>query len=151
MRNFWSENTSNKTLNEMKYLFVPYEQAIELKKLGFDEPCFAFYHSNGIISHYHPNEMIAKDYKQNTLTENNCLAPTYEQVFLWLENKHSFYVDRKTITNPNEIMGFEYHVRSYKFEPKYVDFYNNDMEGKLITIKLAINYLQLIDKKDGSI
>ena len=27
----------------MNEQFIPYEQALELKKLGFNEPCFAFY------------------------------------------------------------------------------------------------------------
>ena len=27
----------------MEKQFIPYEQALELKKLGFNEPCFAFY------------------------------------------------------------------------------------------------------------
>lgn len=26
--------------------FIPYEQALDLKKLGFDEPCFATYNSD---------------------------------------------------------------------------------------------------------
>ena len=29
---------------------VPYEQALELKQLGFDEPCFLYYGENNILS-----------------------------------------------------------------------------------------------------
>ena len=31
----------------MKREFVPYEQALELKELGFDEPCLSFYDCKG--------------------------------------------------------------------------------------------------------
>ena len=27
--------------------FVPYNEALELRKLGFDEPCFGYYEPNG--------------------------------------------------------------------------------------------------------
>ena len=29
--------------------FVPYEQVLELKELGFDEPCFKYYVDNKLI------------------------------------------------------------------------------------------------------
>ena len=32
--------------------FVPYEQALALKELGFDEPCFGFYTYKGGIRRY---------------------------------------------------------------------------------------------------
>jgi hypothetical protein len=34
----------------MKNEFIPYEQALELKKLGFDEPCLAFYNGKFLES-----------------------------------------------------------------------------------------------------
>ena len=30
----------------MREQFIPYEQALNLKELGFDEPCFATYNSD---------------------------------------------------------------------------------------------------------
>ena len=63
--------------------FVPYQEALALKELGFDEPCFGFY---------------TEEYK--TLIKNFCkypinlptkpfLAPTYSQSFRWFREKHN--------------------------------------------------------------
>jgi len=57
--------------------FIPYELALELKQLGFDEPCLKFY-TEGILwldSHLWD---IKKD----------VLAPTYSQAFRWFREKH---------------------------------------------------------------
>jgi len=35
----------------MEKKFIPYEEASELKELGFDEPCFAFYDAYNGDSH----------------------------------------------------------------------------------------------------
>ena len=34
----------------MNNLFINYEQALELKELGFDEPCFAHYCNGDLIA-----------------------------------------------------------------------------------------------------
>ena len=70
----------------MKQEFVPYELAIKLKPLGFDEPCFGFYLA-GVIK--------VKEYKnsqnKNTAFYNNtvCSAPTFSQAFRWFREKYN--------------------------------------------------------------
>ena len=65
----------------MEKEFIPYEQALALKKLEFDEPCFGFY---------------TEEYKK--LIKNFCkypinlptkpfLAPTFSQAFRWFREK----------------------------------------------------------------
>lgn len=71
--------------------FLPYEQALSLKELGFDEPYFGYYD---------------KDDKKFTLFNyfnyNNlwCIsAPLYQQAFRWFREKHnlnSFIIDSKS-------------------------------------------------------
>lgn len=72
--------------------FVPYEQALELKELGFDEPCFTYYHSNNIsndnrirtglsISLY--NGWTYDGIEKAIVT----LAPLYQQAFRWFRDK----------------------------------------------------------------
>ena len=58
--------------------FIPYEQALALKELGFDEPCLATYHKelNTIIPIY------AKYTNQDVLK-----APLYQQAFRWFREK----------------------------------------------------------------
>ena len=63
----------------MKKDFIPYEQALALKELGFDEPCLAAYLTAGRfldISEY----VNHGDYR--------ILAPLYQQAFRWFREKH---------------------------------------------------------------
>jgi hypothetical protein len=63
----------------MKNEFIPYEQALALKCLGFDEPCLAAYLQAGRfldISEY----VNRGDYR--------ILAPLYQQAFRWFREKH---------------------------------------------------------------
>ena len=66
--------------------FVPYELALELKQLGFDEPCFAFYDE----SLYFPNnENQYGTFCNQKLDASSCSAPTYSQAFRWFREKHN--------------------------------------------------------------
>ncbi len=66
--------------------FIPYEQALALKELGFDEPCFG-YHGQSSMSRWLfpklPNE-VASDDKGYV-----CSAPLYQQAFRWLYQRLS--------------------------------------------------------------
>jgi hypothetical protein len=66
----------------MKQEFIPYEQALALKELGFDEPCFSTYHKelHAIIPIYaiYTNQDVIK-------------APLYQQAFRWFRDNHCFY------------------------------------------------------------
>jgi hypothetical protein len=85
----------------MKY-FVPYQQALELKELGFDEPCFTYYFCNGILSDT-PRESgddikyqgdCKFDNHQNSYLEedDDCSAPLFSQAFGWFREKHGIFV-----------------------------------------------------------
>jgi len=78
--------TNNKQQTEMNKEFVPYELALELKQLGFDEPCFAFYDE----SLYFPNnENQYGTFCNQKLDASSCSAPTYSQAFRWFREKHN--------------------------------------------------------------
>ena len=63
--------------------FVPYEQALELKELGFDEPCFAFYNGKFIQS----TEFDFDSYNSINVGPHP-LAPTFSQAFRWFREKY---------------------------------------------------------------
>ena len=65
----------------MENEFVPYEQALALKELGFDEPCFACY------SHLDHKELWMNRLYRNGVSEN-IAAPTFSQVFRWFREKY---------------------------------------------------------------
>jgi hypothetical protein len=78
----------------MEKEFIPYEQALELKELGFDEPCFAWYVSESYGLEY--GEVIKSD-----LIRDGIVAPTYSQAFRWLlalANKDEHFSNKWTIS-----------------------------------------------------
>ena len=60
--------------------FVPYEQALALKELGFDEPCFGYYSEGELILNSHTN---------NHMQRFRYSAPTFSQAFRWVREKHN--------------------------------------------------------------
>jgi hypothetical protein len=65
--------------------FIQYTEALELKQLGFDEPCFAFYDE----SLYFPNnENQYGTFCNQKLDASSCSAPTYSQAFRWFREKY---------------------------------------------------------------
>lgn len=69
----------------MEKEFVTYTQALALKELGFDEPCFGCYDEKGVFG---LTVMSIKDYYTNTKEDTwNCSAPLKQQVFRWFREK----------------------------------------------------------------
>ena len=61
----------------MEKEFIPYEQALALKELGFDEPCFGWYSNMD-------GNVFRQGYCETYLGIENCAkAPIYQQAFRW--------------------------------------------------------------------
>ena len=83
----------------MEKEFTPYEQALELKELGFNEPCLAQYRKYDVGEStldigFSKNEIIMQFHKLSKF----CSAPLYQQAFRWFRDKHSF-IGISTISN----------------------------------------------------
>ena len=63
--------------------FIPYEQALELKELGFDEQCFSFYDTEGEL--YESEGYYRRGYNVH---EDEVIAPLYQQAFHFFRNKY---------------------------------------------------------------
>jgi hypothetical protein len=74
----------------MEKEFVNYNQALKLKALGFDEPCFGWYEHNGNF-YYCYQEGLVPPSPSKKLIKGCCLAPTFSQVFRWFREKY-FYL-----------------------------------------------------------
>ena len=80
--------------------FIPYEQALELKELGFDEPCFGTFYKKE-LSHY-PNSReeetgfnitpfeLVKNTEVVGLIADTITAPLYQQAFRWFREKYGY-------------------------------------------------------------
>ena len=82
-------------MNNIESNFVPYQIAVDMKSIGFDEPCFAFY------------GLSRDDYKtirlsifQNLKTDYlpdihhldvTCDAPLYQQALRWFREKYGLH------------------------------------------------------------
>ena len=73
----------------MEKEFVPYELAVKLKELGFNEPCFGFYLEDCTWT---PASYSKKGtvYPSNSdLLPEWSAAPLYQQAFRWFREKHN--------------------------------------------------------------
>ena len=61
--------------------FIPYEQALELKELGFNDLCLFYYGNNEALRIYHQSE----------IGEDLIGAPLYQQVFRWFREKYDLF------------------------------------------------------------
>ena len=78
----------------MEKEFIPYEQALAFKELGFDEPCFAFYLINNRFNLF---ENCKWEERTNSgfidlfeVKDSCCVAPTFSQAFRWFREKYDF-------------------------------------------------------------
>jgi len=83
----------------MEKEFVPYEIALAMKELGFDEPCFRMYKKGDkhLISTMDiPNAIYSADIKIQ--------APLYQQAFRFFKEKYNLEVEyslRVVMDDPN--------------------------------------------------
>jgi hypothetical protein len=79
----------------MEKEFLPYQESLELKELGFKEKCAAHY-----IDEYDSElELKWRIYRNLSFNTNNCVqAPLYQQAFKFFREKYNF---RFSIGNTN--------------------------------------------------
>lgn len=71
--------------------FVPYEQALALKELGFDKLCFGLYsimeHDDIEIGDFY----FGPSYATKATEGRSILAPTFSQAFRWFRDKYKYF------------------------------------------------------------
>ena len=68
--------------------FVLYEQALALKELGFDEPCFAI-HSINLMTENEDWELKIGGIWTNHELVDSIKAPTFSQAFKWFREEYN--------------------------------------------------------------
>ena len=71
----------------MEKEFIPYEQALALKELGFDEPCFGYYTGDKKHLVLRPN----MGRRNEDLNDIVCTSPLYQQAFSFFREKYNLY------------------------------------------------------------
>jgi hypothetical protein len=77
----------------MEKEFVPYELALKIKQLGFDEPCFAYYDVIKVELDTISSEVCERLCKHNT----HIKAPTFSQAFRWFRENHNLHAEPYTV------------------------------------------------------
>lgn len=76
--------------------FIPYEQALELKELGFDEECIGHFRGGEVtlepcLSGWLSELECRKNFEENGepyFEDGYCSAPTFSQAFRWFREKY---------------------------------------------------------------
>ena len=87
----------------MEKEFIPYEQALALRKLGLKVD-FAF-------GHYNYSTRKMRDYINERVTKSFFPAPTFSQAFRWFREKYKLYscIERVEYINSDE-KGFQWSI-----------------------------------------
>ena len=105
----------------MEKEFVPYEQALALKELGFDEPCFGYYYSmdNKKVG----LEMYIDVQHQDTYFVQ---APLYQQAFRWFRENYKFVGTVLGDGFNGELKGYYYSIT----EEGWINYFESIEQGK---------------------
>jgi hypothetical protein len=76
----------------MEKLFVPYDIALALKEIGFDERCAGYYRAKDLIYEWGSKESFVKSKYRDIAYGEITLAPLYDQVISWMVSKHKLHV-----------------------------------------------------------
>lgn len=114
----------------MEKEFVPYEQALALKSLGFNEPCFGRYENKGKnrIWYEMPNQ------GQDTIPVGDSLAPLYQQAFRWFRENYGLDSFVKNLYKNTIKVGYYFAIDKYKgvqFQTDFDIYYKTYKEAEL--------------------
>ena len=100
----------------MEKEFIPYEQALALKELGFDEPCLSCYDEEKTF------EYDAIPNNQNLL-QGFVSSPTFSQAFRFFREKYGLFAE---ITLWGDGLGYISMIKEIKQE-EFIEVYNKDI------------------------
>ena len=133
----------------MKKEVTPYEQALDLKELGFNEDCIYHYKK---IENKHSSiptfEMLSPFGKNHNLVSSRVSAPLYQQAFRFFREKYGLYHYITTY----DATDFEWYIHD-KNNPKDDDFEDITTqdayeEAELECLKKLIEIVKLKNKSD---
>ena len=106
--------------------FVPYQESLELKELGFDEPCFATFNGETL-------DMSLQIPSDDYFTK----APTFSQAFRWFREKYKLHhsIDYECSQHDHK-WGYNWSIYNYnqvvKTDEEYITSHPNAPAGEWI-------------------
>jgi len=119
--------------------FIPYEQSLELKELGFYEDVFAVYE---IIDEYTQKFLFEYKNKDNIFSYQ-ISAPLYQQAFRWFREKYGImYTVHNNIENWKNTFHGAYSKINSNYESDYTDDFKTYEEAELACLKKLIEIVK---------
>ena len=113
----------------MKKEFVTYEIALALKKLGFDEPCLAYFEDKELM----------RGILNNPGKRRYLIAPLWQQAFRWFRVKHNL---DSWIYSPNESKGYFAIILKDKRFVSYNEQFDTYEEAELACLNKLIEIVK---------
>ena len=116
-------------MNNIEELFLPYNESLELKKLGFREDCFALYDESRNNRFEFINNQLAFNHAKMYYDSKNVypciLCPTYSQAFKFFRDKYNWQHSIQPTADQHRFeLGYNYWIwnsktgEEYSSEPK---------------------------------
>jgi hypothetical protein len=121
--------------------FIKYEQALELKELEFDEPCFGCYDEKGVFG---LTVMSIKQYYTNSKEDTwNCSAPLYQQAFRWFRERYLLHYE---VACGDNVFWFRYgkngHISVLSIDTNNDSYWSTYEEAELACLKKLIEIVK---------
>jgi hypothetical protein len=127
--------------------FIPYEQALELKELGFDSVCFGFYNPRHEIGDLRANPLYEHSggcFDNYNRTDYLVSAPLYQQAFRWFREKYDLHVSFGRLYDTAETK--KYVIDTYNeicsYEVDYSGGHSTYEEAELACLKKLIEIVK---------
>lgn len=135
----------------MENEFIPHEQALALKELGFNEPCFATFYKKKLSQYPNSREEetgfnatpfeVVKNSEVAGLIADTISAPLYQQAFRWFREKKSLC---SWVYQSNSGL---YHYSILKDDRYLSSSYNNETTYKEAELACLKKLIEIIKKK----
>jgi hypothetical protein len=123
----------------MKNLFVPITESLELRELGFDEPCLYVYYENKLVFYFK-----FRGIKNSNKISHKwvCTAPQYQQVFEFFRETHGFYIN--DFVDDDKTFGYmiSYFTESGRVDKPIQRKYSTYPESQLACINQLIEIIK---------
>jgi hypothetical protein len=122
----------------MEKEFIPYEQALALKELGFDEPCLAFKDFDYSLE-------IGDITKNSSWSSEIISIPLYQQAFRWFREKYNLDSFVKHLYKSTIKVGYYFGIDEYKgveFQMDFDAWYDTPEEAELECLNKLIEIVK---------
>jgi len=120
--------------------FTLYSEALELKQLGFDEPCLFYYYGSNDLQSLIQIDMPRLVNHNESILGTCYSAPTYSQAFRWFREKYNLHALIMPKTTPSNTT--VYYIYKGKFEKNWNNCFETYEEAELACLKEMIKIVK---------